>query len=65
MSIFDVGLNHLENELQLNSSLYFAYGSNMLTARLHKRCPSARILGTAVAPGLVLRFWKRSKDGSA
>ena len=46
------------------SFLYFAYGSNMSTARLRARTPSARALGKAVLSGHVLRFHKRSKDGS-
>jgi len=44
--------------------LYFAYGSNMLTARLRARVPSCRPLGVAWLPGHELRFHKRSKDGS-
>ncbi|MES1945364.1 AIG2 family protein [Salinisphaera sp. PC39] len=43
---------------------YFAYGSNMLTARLARRVPSARPLGAARLPGHVLRFHKRGDDGS-
>jgi len=46
------------------SFLYFAYGSNMSTARLRARTPSARPLGTAVLSGHLLRFHKRSKDRS-
>jgi len=38
--------------------IYFAYGSNMLTARLQERCSSARPLGTAIARGFVLSFSK-------
>lgn len=45
---------------------YFAYGSNMATARLRKRMPSAEPLGVATLPGHELRFHKRSKkDRSA
>ena len=33
----------------MSTFTYFAYGSNMLTSRLTARCPSARVLGTAVA----------------
>ena len=44
--------------------LYFAYGSNMLPARLLDRCPSARALGTSIAHGQKLEFSKASKDGS-
>lgn len=46
------------------SFLYFAYGSNMLPARLLARCPSARPLGLAHAEGHDLAFSKMSKDGS-
>ena len=44
--------------------LYFAYGSNMLTARLRERMPSCKPLGIAKLPGHALRFHKRSKDQS-
>ncbi|WP_375567505.1 gamma-glutamylcyclotransferase family protein [Oceaniradius stylonematis] len=45
--------------------LYFAYGSNMLPARLQARCASARVIGAASAPGFDLEFSKLSKkDGS-
>lgn len=43
---------------------YFAYGSNMLLARLSRRVPSARTLGAASLPGHVLRFHMRGHDGS-
>jgi hypothetical protein len=43
---------------------YFAYGSNMSTARLRERMPSAEPLGLATLSGHELRFHKRSKDGS-
>lgn len=42
----------------------FAYGSNMPTARIRKRCPSARSLGVAELHGYELRWHKKSKDGS-
>ena len=45
--------------------LYFAYGSNMATARLGARVPSCRPIGVASLPDHELRFHKRSKDGSA
>lgn len=45
-------------------TVYFAYGSNMLTARLRARMPSCVPIGTATLPGHVLTFHKRSKDGS-
>lgn len=44
--------------------LYFAYGSNMSSARLRARVPSCRPIGIAFLPGHELRFHKRSKDGS-
>ena len=36
----------------------------MLSERLIKRCPSARPIGTAIAPNHFLCFDKRSIDGS-
>ncbi|RNF34126.1 gamma-glutamylcyclotransferase family protein [Paracoccus methylarcula] len=47
------------------SIFYFAYGSNMLPARLAARCPSAKLIGRAHAPGYRVRFAKRGMDGSA
>jgi gamma-glutamylcyclotransferase len=44
--------------------LNFAYGSNMLSARLRERVPSARPAGTACLPGFSLRWHKVSVDGS-
>ena len=44
--------------------VYFAYGSNMSTARLRERMPSCKPLGIATLPGHALRFHKRSVDGS-
>jgi hypothetical protein len=44
--------------------VYFAYGSNMSTARLRKRMPSCNPLGIATLPGHALRFHKRSTDKS-
>lgn len=43
---------------------YFAYGSNMLAARLARRVPSAVALGAASLHGHVLRFHQRGADGS-
>jgi len=43
---------------------YFAYGSNLLTARLTARTPSARPVGIAHLPGWQLRFHKAGTDGS-
>jgi hypothetical protein len=44
--------------------VYFAYGSNMWTARLRERAPSCKPLGIATLPGHALCFHKRSQDGS-
>src|SRR5690606_24584752 len=44
--------------------VYFAYGSNMSTARLRKRMPSCKPIGIATLPGHALRFHKRSLDKS-
>ena len=44
--------------------VYFAYGSNMSTARLRKRMPSCKPIGIATLPGHALRFHKRSTDKS-
>jgi len=45
--------------------LYYAYGSNMLPARLAARCPSATVVATANAPDHGLEFTKRGHvDGS-
>jgi hypothetical protein len=44
---------------------YFAYGSNMCTAKLRDRVPSARPLFVAKLQEHILRFQKRSTDGSA
>ena len=44
---------------------YFAYGSNMLTARLRERVPSAAAIGIGQLVGHALRWDKRSwQDGS-
>lgn len=42
--------------------IYFAYGSNMSTARLRERMPTCEPLGIATLPGHTLRFHKRSRD---
>ena len=44
--------------------VYFAYGSNMSTARLRERMPSCKALGIATLPGHTLHFHKRSADKS-
>ena len=43
---------------------YFAYGSNMSSARLRQRTPSARALGIASLPGHALRWHKLGRDGT-
>ena len=43
---------------------YFAYGSNLSTARLRERAPSARPLGVGRLPRHALRWHKRGRDGS-
>ncbi len=45
--------------------LYFAYGSNMKTARLRGRVPSARALGIARLEERRLLVKKRGADGTA
>lgn len=44
--------------------LLFAYGSNMLTARISERTPSARAVSSGKLVGYTLKWNKRSKDGS-
>jgi len=44
--------------------LYFAYGSNLCSARLRGRVPSAEVRGVAFASGFTLRLDKRGADGS-
>jgi gamma-glutamylcyclotransferase len=48
----------------MSTALYFAYGSNMMTARLTARCPSATPRGVAFAQDHRLTFWKKGRDGS-
>ncbi len=43
---------------------YFAYGSNMLYARLHERVPSVRLVGVARLPGFALCWHKAGQDQS-
>src|SRR5262245_38406331 len=50
--------------MAMPSFLYFAYGSNMLTARLKARCNSATPICVAFAEGYRLTFAKPSRDGS-
>ena len=44
--------------------LYFAFGSNMLNARLCRRCPGARFRTVAAAHGHRVLFDKLSEDSS-
>ncbi len=44
--------------------LYFAYGSNMLKARLKSRCPGAELVAKASLTDHHVRFAKRGMDGS-
>jgi len=46
------------------SQLYFAYGSNMSSARLCERVPEARALGRALLSGFRLAWNKPGRDGS-
>ncbi|WP_420410580.1 gamma-glutamylcyclotransferase family protein [Hoeflea sp.] len=48
----------------MDSFLYFAYGSNMLTERLVARCKSAKPIGSAYVADHGLEFSKKSKDTS-
>lgn len=49
----------------LSDRLYFAYGSNMSSARLRSRLPQALKIGTAELIGYELIFNKVGQDGSA
>lgn len=44
--------------------LYFAYGSNLMSARLKARTPSARAVSRAVLPRFKLRWHKIGADGT-
>jgi hypothetical protein len=48
----------------MSTDIYFAYGSNLLFARLHERTPSIRNLGVAVLENHRIHFDKPSPDGS-
>jgi hypothetical protein len=50
--------------VDMTSFYYFAYGSNMLRNRLCERCPSARVVSSAILNGWELKWHKKSKDGS-
>lgn len=44
---------------------YFAYGSNMASARMTERVPSARVISVGYLSDARVVFNKRGKDGSA
>jgi len=48
----------------METFLYFAYGSNMLTRRLQQRTPSAVTVTTGYVEGRRLTFHKVGRDGS-
>jgi gamma-glutamylcyclotransferase (GGCT)/AIG2-like uncharacterized protein YtfP len=48
----------------LGTFLNFAYGSNMSSARLRARTPSARVVAIGELEGHSLRWHKRGEDGS-
>jgi gamma-glutamylcyclotransferase len=48
----------------MQTSLYFAYGSNLLSHRLLARCPSARALSLASTRQWTVSFTKPGGDGS-
>lgn len=52
------------NGVSPETVLNFAYGSNMLLARIRERVPSARPLGMAVLHGHRLFWHKAGRDGS-
>jgi gamma-glutamylcyclotransferase len=50
--------------MSIRTFLVFSYGSNMLTARLRERCPTATSKGVAELSRYQLRWHKQSMDGS-
>ncbi len=46
------------------TSLYFAYGSNMLSSQIMKRVPSVKVIGIAALHDWCVNFSKKSIDGS-
>ena len=44
---------------------YFAYGSNILKARIQDRVPGAKFISTSILEGHSLRFHKNGMDSSA
>ena len=58
------GIVEFPSDFHPGTFVYFAYGSNMVTARLTARAPSAVKIGTAVLDGHKLTFDKISCEGS-
>lgn len=56
--------NCLNKDKNIMRALYFAYGSNMYTARLRARITYARIIGPAFLEGWQVVFNKRGIDDS-
>ena len=54
----------MDDQSQPKTFHYFADGSNMMTARLLGRCPSAKVVSLAHADGYKLAFSKLSVDTS-
>jgi hypothetical protein len=55
----------MSSDFSNGDPLYFAYGSNMLSGRLRKRCVETVKMGNATLTGHTLRFHKKSnRDGS-
>ena len=48
----------------MSEAPYFAYGSNMSSARMHSRVPSARVHGIGCVAGFRLAFDKLGADGT-
>jgi gamma-glutamylcyclotransferase (GGCT)/AIG2-like uncharacterized protein YtfP len=48
----------------VSQALYFAYGSNMSSARMHSRIPAARLRGVGCVAGFRLAFEKLGADGT-
>ena len=49
----------------MSTIAYFAYGSNMSTARIRRRVGSATVVSRALLPEHRLQFHKKGADGSA
>ena len=55
----------MDNNHEINGTVYFSYGSNMSSRRLMERAPSATFLSIATLQEHRLQFHKKSKDGSS